>query len=947
MAVHVRLLGPIEVEIEGRVAPLTSQHRLLLARLALSSAVSVDELREVLGDEHSPVSSSTVKSHVSRLRASLGGDGVLRATSAGYRLVPGSVTVDRDRFEELVRSANGAPPAVASARLTEALALWRGPALGDVGGELFALPEAIRLEELRLQSLEARVDAELALGRHERLIPDLERFAAEQPLRERLHRQLAVALAGVGRQADALRAVEQFRRHHVEELGLDPSEELRRLERRILDDDPALAPRATPATRTVPRPMTSLVGRNELIKRVSALVLERRLVVLRGLGGVGKTRVALAAAAAAEDGFGSGVVHVDLARAADDSLLPALLAGALRLPGTSVAEMASLLASEHLLLVLDGCEHVLDGIRSLLDDLLPLAPAVHVLATSRRVLGIPGEVVVAVDGLPRDDAVDLLVQRAADLGNAIDDRSPTVRRLCDALDGLPLAIELAAARTDHVSVEELVESLDRRFDMLRTGDDDDRHGSLLALLDDSVAALADDERKILEAAGTFVGTFRAAAVAAVAEHPDPIDALGGLVRQSLVLATPGEPTAYRLLDTVSAHARVRAAASRSALLWRHAAWHLEEAESVPEVAAALSTVRAEQLAGLQPDIELAMRTFLDVGDTERAARLLAGTATLWRHGSGSHFDAARAALEQVVIRPLPSETAVACRGLASFLARMQVDHDGVAEHTRAGLAPNASSGWTAWCWGALGLHFAVRAMASSSSELASEARHAAEEATRRVGDVDPAWRLPIAWDIGNVCFTLGDIEGAHEALAAALQALGPRPDFEADETLVRACDALALHLLDRDADAMDTANPVLHLLEGSAQDRGWLANQPRAFVAPALAASGETGRATRLLVDALPTAATAANVLNVSDFVVSLGAVRAIEGDWEGAGTLLGAARAFGRRHPIPFRTPMGYALYRRSNDNVRAELGPDRGRAVRERGATLGLDAAVALVLA
>jgi predicted ATPase/DNA-binding SARP family transcriptional activator len=946
MAAGVQLLGTVAAVVDGQEVPLTAQHRLLLARLAISNdAVTTDELRELLGSVDSPVTVSTVKSHTSRLRACLGDSDCIRATPGGYRLVLGPGQVDRDRFEELLASAAGAPPAVAARRLADALALWQGPALGDLAGEPFALPEAVRLEELRLQAVEARAAAQLALGRHDEVVTELERLTRVEPLRERLHCQLAHALAGLGRQADALRVLDRLRRALAEETGLTPNDDVLQLEHRILSTDPALSPASSRVGMRVPQPTTPLVGRLDEVGNLVGAIQDRRLVVLVGLGGVGKTRLALGASSAATDAFGSGTVHLDLARAVDDDAVVPLLADACRLPARSVDEHVTLLGDQHVLVVLDGCEHVLDGVRSVITAILSSAPSVHVLATSRVVLGIAGEQTVRVRGLPVDDGIELLVARAADAGVVVDPADAAVRELCRALDGLPLAIELAAPRLGHLSPSELLAGLDGRFELLRS-DLEGRHASLLALLDGAVHDLSESHRWVLDAAGTFMGSFSADAVGHVAGGVDARETLGELIRRSLVVASPGDSPTFRLLDTVRAHARTRAVASEDERLWRHANWYVEQTTALDDARAALSSTHATEVRRWQPDIELAIRTLLERDERVRAARLLTGTAALWRNGSGAHFDFARAALEEVLASPLPPEIAVGCHGLAAFLARMQVDSNGARRHARAGTEIDSASGWVPWCWGALAHRLAAEGSATGSTETVDEARQAAEVAATLATKVDPAWRLPIAWDVANVAFTLGDIHAAHTSLAAALAIAGGADDLVAEEVLVRACDAAALHLLARDRDAYELACSALALSEGRADTGGgWLAKQPLAFLAPALAAAGEPRRAIALLLDTLPSAAKVASVLNVSDFVVSLAVVHAIQDEWETAGRLLGAARALGLRHSIPFRTPMGYALYRHWNGRLREAMGAERGRSAREQGASLGFAAILASI--
>src|SRR6266705_1157504 len=335
---EIRLLGPLEVHSRGRPVEVAGRRlRLLLAVLALrpGQVVAAERLIDLLWEEASPPAdpANALQALVSRLRRALEAASSgerLASRPSGYLLAVEPDQVDALRFERLRRDGHEALAAgrhvQAAATLREALELWRGQALAEFATEPFAAANATRLEELRLGALEDRIEAELALGAHARLVGELEALATEQPLRERLHALLMRALYAAGRQADALAAYQRVRRALAERAGLDPGPELRRVEKAVLAQDPALT--AAPAAPAAPRParagpvapepaarrgrsnlrapLTSFVGREEELGRILELLDRHRLVTLTGPGGVGKTRLGVEAARRLGRGFDGG-----------------------------------------------------------------------------------------------------------------------------------------------------------------------------------------------------------------------------------------------------------------------------------------------------------------------------------------------------------------------------------------------------------------------------------------------------------------------------------------------------------------------------------------------------------------------------------------------------------------------------------------------------------------
>ena len=401
--------------------------RALLALLLLhpNQVVSTDRLVDGLWGEAPPKTApNTLQTHVSHLRSALSGKGagengqLVVTKFPGYLLAVDPEQIDAGRFEHLAeagrRALDDSAPDEAVVILTEALSLWRGPALADFVFEPFASSEGARLEELRLAVVADRMEAQLALGRHADVAGELRQLVDEHPLRERLWAQLMTALYRCGRQAEALRAFSELRRVLGEELGIEPSHDLQRLEEAILLQKPELEwhppamvverTRSVPPVRhNLPVQLTSFVGRETELERVSDALAEARLVTLCGPGGVGKTRLAQVAAGRVLDQHPDGVFLIELAPLSDPSLVAAQALAALSLTEESRSPLDALvdhLRERRLLLVLDNCEHLLAPSAQLADVLLRACPGVRILATSREPLHAAAETTIAVPPLP-------------------------------------------------------------------------------------------------------------------------------------------------------------------------------------------------------------------------------------------------------------------------------------------------------------------------------------------------------------------------------------------------------------------------------------------------------------------------------------------------------------------------------------------------------------------
>ena len=589
--------GDTSVEIGGTRAET------LLALLALraGSPVSADTLIEELWASEPPDgASTTLRSYVSRLRATLGDAAPIDRVSAGYVLAVPADWVDVVRFDALVREGGALLERRRHRRAAEvfrsALDLWRGRPFSGLAEDGALRAESVRLEELRMHAIESRIEADLELGRAAEVVDELEALVAEHPFRERLWRHLMLALYRAGRQADALAAYHRARAALDEQLGLEPGQELRELEAAILRQDvPPAEVRRQPMA-GVPAQLTTFVGRTRELDEVRALLQRSRLVTLVGVGGVGKTRLAIESAKHALDTAVDAIAFVDLAALADPALVPAHVAASLGVreaPGQALtAAVAEQVGSADFLLVLDNCEHLRAAVAGLAQTLLSTSAELRILATSREALDVAGEAPYPVSPLgfpgPDDDrsavresdAVRLLVDRATltrhDL--RVDDAAyDTAARICRELDGLPLAIELAAARTKALSLDEIAERLRDRFQFLVSWRrlSAARHRTLREAMDWSYELLAADEQQLLARLSVFPAGATLASIASVCLDGDE-DEAGRLIERladaSLVVPLDAGPgTRYRLLETVRQYAAERLPANElPGLSRRHA-----------------------------------------------------------------------------------------------------------------------------------------------------------------------------------------------------------------------------------------------------------------------------------------------------------------------------------------------------------------------------------------
>ena len=638
-----RVLGPLcLIDGDRDVTPPGDRQRRLLSALVLErgSVVSADRLAELLWPDRLPADqASALQTHIFRLRRVLP-EGAIETVGAGYRLGASPDDLDAHHFGALVSDAISIgvdDPRGALARLDEALALWRGEPYEDLAETDAGRIEAARLRELHVVAREQRFVVLAALGGGDAgdALADLVAFVAEHPLRERPCELLMAALHARGRTAEASRAYDDFRRRLADELGLSPSPELQALHERIVSGAPRRAGVTERRGRsTLPLAPNALVGRDDLVATVVRRLGDVRLVTLIGPGGVGKTRIAGETARRIE-ADGSSVWFCELAPA-DSATVDIVVAESLAVEeraGTSLRRrITDTLAEEEGLLVLDNCEHVLDAASALVDEVLRRCAGIALLVTSRERLAVEGEHLAPVapfsvseDATDTDPAVDLFAQRAGAVAPhfMLDEHNlAAVVDICRRLDGLPLAIELAAARLQAMEIEEVASGLDQRFGLLTTGTRTaPRQRSLAAAISWSYDLLDPVMRRAFDSLGVFAGPFPVQGALRVAELRD-VATLASLVERSLVQRT--SDGRFVLLESLKAFATERLAESGrlTGLRRRHAAWVLEEVERCFDRLAYDSPSAFDDVDALLPEMRAAHRFMFESGDADGSLRLV-------------------------------------------------------------------------------------------------------------------------------------------------------------------------------------------------------------------------------------------------------------------------------------------------------------------------------------
>jgi predicted ATPase/DNA-binding SARP family transcriptional activator len=634
---HVRLFGAFAVRVGDAAVPERAwrlrKAKSLLKLLALSPERRIHRERaaELLWSERpADVAANNFHQALYVARRALEGAGadptaVLPLRDDLLMLAPGAtVDVDVDAFEAAAARARatGAP-----ADYRAALELHGGELLPEDPYEPWAVARRDAVAETHLGLLVEYAQLLGSTGDLDAAIETLQQAVVADPLHEGAQRALMRGFVRAGRRQQALAQYQRLRDGLRRELEADPDPQTAALYRTILRGDeplgadgvePGRSPRRAPAQRSdrhnLPVALSTFVGRGRELRDVGRLLDRSRLLTLTGAGGAGKTRIALEAARGRIASTPDGVWLVELAGLADPALLPAAIAAALGLtlpPGEApIDALAAHLAERDALLILDNCEHLIEACATIAQRLLGACPQLRILATSREALRVPGEVTLrvpslalpprgraaAVDELRACEAVRLFCERAADVapGFELDDaNAAAVAEICLRLDGMPLALELAAARVAALSPAQIAERLGDALAVLTAGNRSalDRQQTMRATLAWSHDLLTDDERVLFRRLSTFAGGFgldAAEAITAGGEVAEPAvaDLLGRLVDKSLVVADSGpEGYRYRLLEPVRQYAREHMAAAGEAdgLAERHHAFYLQLARhSDPE-----------------------------------------------------------------------------------------------------------------------------------------------------------------------------------------------------------------------------------------------------------------------------------------------------------------------------------------------------------------------------
>jgi predicted ATPase/DNA-binding SARP family transcriptional activator len=889
------------------------QQRVLACVLAsYPDPISVDRLvDEVWGDEPPHTATHVIRTYVSNLRKVLGDRIVSDGTR--YRFVPAGDEIDAVEARaalDAARADGAERDAAEREALQIAAQLRRGRPFGDLADDSPLLrAAAIDLEELVVQVEEERISTELSAGGHDAVIPAIERLCRDHPYRERLHGHLMLALYRAGRQAEALRVYAGLRSRLAEGLGIDPSPQLPDLEERILLQDGRLA---LEPPHVLPAPISSFIGRGYEVAEVAKLVEAHRLVTLTGPGGVGKTRLANEAARARLGHLAGGVWWVDLSMVGAGTEVLGRVARVLGVgeqPDIGLADaIGNFVAGRPTLLVLDNCEHLLPDVGRVVTHLLEGSPQLRVLCTSRAALEVVGEVRWVVPSLslpagdqPRgiSDAERLFLTRAEELGARIDLTDPAVsvavERLCGDLDGLPLAIELAAARTPILSPRRLVDELAGHLGVLESDAPGlpERHRTLDAAIEWSHRLLTDPQQALFDRLGGFAATFDVDAAIAVAgfeplDRDEVVRAFGALASASMIDRIPSERNGvrFRLLDTVRRFAQDRLAGrgETEIVASRHADYHL----GLVERAGAARLTRefaawTEIIETLRDDLSVAIAWAID----HRPAVALRAAPGLWeywfrRGDPAPAYDFGIRVLDAVP-NPDPVLEAAArlCAGFGGIFA-------GDVERATSGIDRaiellEGDQDWRGRVWALLGRG----QNATMVGDLATAAQMGARIVEIADGRSEPLARAYGVALLGEAeFFGDGDLHRARRYMEEAVAGFRELQDA-ASLNVFGLGIAAGIAALQQDYDAAESFATEATTLPGP----GWSATAFIILGGWVLHPRGELERAERVVRRGVELAHQMSMQPWVRNGLLFLSRIDAARGDWEVAARLIGACR--------------------------------------------------------
>jgi predicted ATPase/DNA-binding SARP family transcriptional activator len=848
------LLGPmIAIRDDVDVLPPPGKQRALLASLLLQrgDTVAAEQLMEALwGDPPPATARNALQGHISSLRKLLGSDRI-ETRAPGYVLHVSADELDVARFEQLVLEARAAGTAARRAELARrALALMRGEPLAEFRYDAFARAAIARLQELRLVAIEERLEAELELG-HTELVAELEALVAAEPLRERLHGLLMLALYRAGRQAEALEVYRNAWKLLRDELGIDPGPKLQEINRAILAQDRSLAPERREIRlprRGLPASPTRLVGRKVELESIESLLDSgARLVTITGVAGSGKTRVALEVARRVAE-RGENVAFVPLATLSTPELVASTIARVLGIdetPGEPVGEtIEAAIGDTRLLLTADNLEHLLDGAPAFA-RLLENCPNLTLLATSRSPLRLTGEHAYPLDPLPLDEAVSLFEDRARAANPRLESDRAAASAICERLDCLPLALELAAARASLLALADVLTRLDHRFELLTVGtrDSPDRQRTLRNTIDWSHNLLDDDAKLLFARLAVFSGGWTIDSAEKICGAS--LALLDVLVDASLIRHREAR---FSMLETIREYALERLAEQsiEDETVSSHAAYFVELAEREcdelegPGQRAALARLDAE-LDNLRAALAWSHRA-----EPEWALRLAAALGRFW--AMRGLFKEARQWLDSVLASgDLDSPTAAkAFLAAGNFAGYYEGDHERARDFLSRGLEVARATGRAEYV-GRILSTLGRTARGQGDSETARTHYEEALVLQREVGDAEH-----VAVTLTNLGITIletGDVARAADLLAESVHVLREIGD---DAMLAGALQSLAY--AKQQLGAFDEARRLSR--EGLALARA-VDDQPAMAWALVVAASVEAARAPARAADFLAAAETA------------------------------------------------------------------------------------------